>query len=42
MLYNVLIEYPNAMTEEAELNFCGEETTWGHGEFGEAGNGLIG
>jgi hypothetical protein len=42
MLYDVLIENLNAITEEAELDLCGDETTWGHGGFGEAGSGLIG
>jgi hypothetical protein len=42
MLYNVLIENLNAITEEAELNLCGDETTRGHGRFGEASSGLIG
>jgi hypothetical protein len=42
MLYNVLIENLNAITEEAELDLSGDETTWGHGGFGEAGSGIIG
>jgi hypothetical protein len=42
MLYNVLIENLNAITEEAELDLCGDETLWGHGGFGEAGSGFIG
>jgi hypothetical protein len=42
MLYNVLIENLNAITAEAELDLSGDETTWGHGGFGEAGSGLIG
>jgi hypothetical protein len=42
ILYNVLIENLNAITEEAKLDLCGDETTWGHGRCGEAGSGLIG
>ena len=42
MIYETLIENLNAITEEAELDLCGAETTWGHGGFGEAGSGLIG
>ncbi len=41
MIYNFLIENLNAITEEAELDLCGNETTWGHGGYGEAGSGLI-
>jgi hypothetical protein len=42
MIYKVLIDNLNAITEEAELDLSGDETTWGHGGFGEAGSGLIG
>ena len=42
MIYDTLIENLNAITEEAELDLCGDETTWGHGGFGESGSGLIG
>ena len=42
MIYDVLVQNLNAITEEAELDLCGDETTWGHGGFGEAGSGLIG
>ena len=40
-LYNVLVESLSGITEEAELDVCGNETRWGHGGFGEAGSGLI-
>ncbi len=43
MLYeDVLIDNLNAITEEAELDLSGDETTWGHGGFGEPGSGIIG
>lgn len=31
MLYDVLVHNVNAVTERAELDLCGDETTWGHG-----------
>ena len=42
MIYNVLVDNLNAITEEAQLDLCGYETMWGHGGYGEAGSGLIG
>lgn len=29
------------ITKNAELNLCGDETTWGFGGFGESGSGLL-
>jgi hypothetical protein len=42
MLYDVLISNLNAITKHAEADQCGDETTWGHGGYGEAGSGLAG
>jgi hypothetical protein len=42
MLYDTLIHNINQMTEFAESDQCGDETTWPHGGFGEAGSGLMG
>jgi hypothetical protein len=42
MLYDVLISNLNAVTKYAESDQCGDETTWGHGGYGEAGSGLAG
>jgi hypothetical protein len=42
MIYNVLFNNVNALTKFAELDQTGDETTWGHAGFGEAGSGIIG
>jgi hypothetical protein len=42
MLFDVLISNLNAILKSAEANQCGDETTWGHGGYGEAGSGLAG
>jgi hypothetical protein len=42
MLWEALFANVNAITKHAELDLCGDETTWGHGGFGEAGSGLVG
>jgi hypothetical protein len=42
MLWNILFANINSITKHAELDLCGDETTWGHGGFGEAGSGLVG
>jgi hypothetical protein len=42
MLYDVLISNLNAITKYVEANQCGDETTWGHGGYREAGNSLAG
>ena len=34
LLFKVLINNVNALTAKAELDQCGDETTWGHGGFG--------
>jgi len=41
-IYEVLVHNVNALTKHAELDLCGDETTWGHGGYGEAGSGLVG
>jgi hypothetical protein len=41
-IYKVLFHNVNALTKFAELDQTGDETTWGHGGFGEAGSGIIG
>ena len=40
-IYKSLITNTNQMTEYAELDLCGDETTCGHGGFGEAGSGIL-
>jgi len=42
MLYDVLFSNVRAVSKRAELDMCGDETTWGHEGFGEAGSGLTG
>lgn len=42
LIYDVLISNLNAVTKYAEADQCGDETTWGHGGYGEAGSGLAG
>ena len=42
LIYDVLIANVNAITEFAELDQGGDETTFGHGGHGEAGSGLVG
>ena len=32
----------NCISKHAELDQCGDETTWGHSGFGEARSGLVG
>ena len=41
MIYNTIIKNTNAITDAADLDQCGDETTWGHGGYGEAGSGLV-
>ena len=41
MIYNTIIKNTNSITEAADLDQCGDETTWGHGGYGEAGIGLV-
>jgi hypothetical protein len=42
LIYKVLFHNINAVSKYAELDQTGDETTWGHGGFGEAGSGLVG
>jgi hypothetical protein len=42
LIYKTIIHNVNAITALAELDQTGDETTWGHGGFGEAGTGIIG
>ena len=42
LLYDVLIHNINAITKYADLDQCGDETTWAHGGYGESGTGLQG
>jgi hypothetical protein len=41
-LYDVLIHNVNAVTRDAGLDLCGDETTFGFNGWGEAGSGLLG
>jgi hypothetical protein len=40
-IYKCLIRNINEMTQFAELDLCGDETTCGHGGFGEADSGIL-
>jgi hypothetical protein len=40
-IYRTIIDNLNALTERAELDLCGDETTYGHMGFGEPGSGLV-
>ena len=42
MIYDAIVKNTNCITMKAEDDQCGDETTWGHGGFGEAGSGLVG
>ena len=42
MIFDVQIFNVNQMTQEADLDLCGDETTWAHMGFGESGTGLLG
>ena len=39
-VYKVLVHNVNEVTELGDLDLCGDETTCGHGGYGEAGSGL--
>ena len=41
-IYDVIINNLNSIIKYADLDLCGNETTWGHGGFAEAGTGLVG
>ena len=40
LIYDVLTHNVNAITKYAGLDLCGDETTWGHQGFAEAGSGI--
>jgi hypothetical protein len=40
-IYRTIIDNLNSLTERAELDLCGDETTYGHMGFGEPGSGLV-
>lgn len=40
-LYDCLVSNTNSICDRAELDLCGDETTYPFGGFGEAGSGLI-
>jgi hypothetical protein len=40
-IFCTIIDNLNSLTERAELDLCGEETTYGHMGFGEPGSGLV-
>jgi hypothetical protein len=42
IIYKVLVNNVNAISKYADLDQTGNEATWGHGGFGEAGSGLVG
>ena len=42
LIFDVLTSSVSALTKKAELDLCGDKTTWGHGGFGERGSGLQG
>jgi hypothetical protein len=41
-IYKVLVHNVNAITAACALDMCGDETSWGHQGFGEAGTGVVG
>ena len=42
MLWNVMVHNVNAITKDAELDLCGDETTYATGLYGEKGSGIVG
>ena len=40
-IFDVIVHNTNQITEEASLDLCGDETTWGFNGFGERGAGLL-
>ena len=40
-IYKVLIHNVNEITETADLDLCGDETTWAHMGYGEAGTSIL-
>ena len=41
-IYKCLINNVNAITKDADLDLCGDETSWATGSYGEHGAGLVG
>ena len=41
-IYNTIIRNTNVIKGAADLDQCGDKTTWGHGGYVEAGTGLVG
>ena len=41
-MYRTLVHNVNFISLYSESDQCGDETTWGHGGYGEAGSGLVG
>ena len=42
MIWDVLVHNVNAITAYTALDLTGDETTFGHGGYGEPGSGIIG
>ena len=42
MLWNVMVHNVNAIMKDAELDLCGDETTYATGSYGEKGLGIVG
>ena len=42
LIYKVIVNNVNNITKHASLDLCGDETTWGHAGYGEAGSGITG
>ena len=41
-IYKTLMHNVNCISKHIESDQCGDEKTWGHGGFGEAGSDLVG
>ena len=42
MIYNTIIKNTNAIMKAADVDQCGDKTTWVHGGYREAGTGIVG
>jgi hypothetical protein len=42
LAFKSLVANVNAVSHKAELDICGDETTWAHGGYGEKGSGITG
>ena len=40
-IYNVIVHNTNTITKTADLDLCGDESTWGFMGYGEYGSGLV-